>query len=143
MPIRYAFVGLLIGLISCDLDDNPSPDPNLTAQQNVQPESLVTHLTSSQEVQVAVFVEDGRDKTGRFTGFTFNFQPDGTVVATRGEESISGTFRVFRDDAKVELSMQFPARSLFDELSDDWYFISKGENRLTFDDEGDRLVLMF
>ncbi|EON76886.1 hypothetical protein ADIS_2632 [Lunatimonas lonarensis] len=140
---RFITLFLLIGLVSCNLYNSGSLEPESVTLQQSDPGSLVAQLIAASELTVATFIEDGRDKTDEFSGFRFDFRSDGTVIATRGEEIVSGTYRVFRDDGKTELSMWFPARFPFYELSDDWYFRSKDESRINFDDDDDRLVLEF
>jgi len=54
--------------------------------------------------------------------------------------SINRTYRVFRDDGRLGLSMNFPNKSDLHELKDDWYFISHGANVVSFEDRRDKLV---
>ena len=61
------------------------------------------------------------------------------MTAERTNESINGTYLVFRDDNRTELQMTFPGNSALRELSDDWYFISQNANTISFDDSGDIL----
>jgi len=64
---------------------------------------------------------------------------DGTVSATDAGKTVNGSYAVFRDDGKTELSMSFPDDPSFRELNDDWYFISFHQNLIRFNDGGDLL----
>lgn len=133
---------LSLGLFSCDLDGNGN-----SSLSDISVTQLTDDLTLSSGLRLVQFIEDNEDYTSEFSGFVFRFEPNGTVTATRGSQSISGTYRVFRDDGETELAMIFPANSIMNEFTDDWYFRGKSNNRITFedddDDDLDRLVFEF
>ncbi|WP_209330435.1 hypothetical protein [Lunatimonas salinarum] len=132
---------LLIGLASCNLDDNTSGPTNTSVA------SLTDRVTIASGLRVIQFIEDNEDKTSRYAGFVFRFAADGTVTASRESMEIAGTYRVFRDDGETELAMTFPFNTLLNEFTDDWYFRGETNDRITFeddyDDDLDRLVFGF
>jgi hypothetical protein len=69
------------------------------------------------------------------------FNSDGNVTATKLGESILGTYNVFSDDGQTELEIVFSNNSELDELTDDWYFMSKDGNNIHFEDNGDILKM--
>lgn len=129
---RLLLFVLSISLFSCELDDNGNPNSSeLSAAQ------LTEELTLSSGLRLVQFIEDGEDYTSEFSGFVFRFEPNGTVTASRGSQSITGTYRVFRDDGETELEMTFSPTSFLNEFTDDWYFRGKSNNRITFEDDDD------
>lgn len=119
-------------------------DNNSQVSTEVRNSSELTEiLTSATSLSIITFIEDGRDKTSQFSGYIFSFNTDGSVRASLNGTDISGTYRVFRDDGRLELEMDFPLNSPLYELDDDWYFESKTSNTLSFEDSGDRLVFQF
>lgn len=134
---------LLVGLMfSC----------GLTPSEPIRPEETLTTKCSSlsgleetlrnfNERKITSFIEDGKDETFKFTSFTFNFQSNGQLVATSEGQTFNGTYRVFCDDGKLELSMSFPANSPLRKLNDDWYFLSQSGKSLLFEDDGDQLTI--
>ncbi|GMQ30611.1 hypothetical protein [Algoriphagus confluentis] len=132
---------LLLALYSCNLDGNED-----TNNSDISVSQLSNDLTTSSGLRIVQFIEDGEDETSDVDGFRFDFKTDGTVTATQGNQVISGTYRVFRDDGETELAMAFPSNSVLNKLTDDWYFRGKSNNRLTFEDDDEdleRLVFEF
>lgn len=133
---------LSLSLFSCDLDGNGN-----SSSSDISVAQLTDDLSLSSGLRLVQFIEDNEDYTSEFSGFVFRFEPNGTVTATRGSQSISGTYRVFRDDGETELAMIFPSSSILNEFTDDWYFRGKSNNRITFEDDDDndldRLVFEF
>ncbi|MEZ4951739.1 MAG: hypothetical protein R2784_20465 [Saprospiraceae bacterium] len=122
-----------LSLISCDKDDVIIPANNLN-------DPVVTFLTQNNGLVITKFIEDGEDETNYFRSFVFNFETDGTVIASGNGQNISGSYLIFKDDNRTELKMSFPVTNNFNELNDDWYFISQDANSITFDDDGDLLI---
>jgi len=112
---------------ACEKEDDLNPT-------SMSREDLVSTLTLSNGLRITEFVEDGADMTSDFNPYVFDFETNGTVTATKGSETINGTYSVFLDDGRKELRMNFPMTSALYELSDDWYFISANETGLRFAD---------
>ncbi|HBH22472.1 MAG TPA: hypothetical protein DDY13_03520, partial [Cytophagales bacterium] len=79
------------------------------------------------------------NETYLFDSYLFVFNSDETVSATDANETIQGSYSVFRDDGRIELRMNFFNNPGFTELNDDWYFISINQKIIRFDDSGDML----
>ncbi|UJP66577.1 hypothetical protein [Mongoliitalea daihaiensis] len=135
---RIAVIYLMsILFAACSLSEDSNPVAESEINSSIELRDL---LISAGNVRIIRFIEDGRDKTALFSTYRFSFNTDGTVVASLNGNSIQGTYRVFRDDGRLELEMDFPDNSPLDELNDDWYFISRTANTLTFEDSGDSIV---
>ncbi|GHB34959.1 hypothetical protein [Mongoliitalea lutea] len=154
----FYLMTLLLSACSLTEDNNPQTlketNPQLNENSNDQnpnnsnppannSDDLRSILTNASNVRIISFIEDSKDKTAQFSSYRFSFNTDGTVVASLNDYRVNGTFRVFRDDGRIELEMNFPANSALQELDDDWYFISRTSNTLTFEDSGDRIVFEF
>jgi hypothetical protein len=123
---------VLMAFTACEKEDDLNPT-------SMSREDLLTTLTLSNGLRITEFVEDGADMTSDFNPYVFDFETNDTVTATKGSETINGTYSVFLDDGRKDLRMNFPTTSALYELSDDWYFISANETGLRFADGGDVL----
>lgn len=128
----------LIGFTSCQKDESVNPSDDSAENEVVlNTDSLNETLINADGLRISEFREDGIDKTTLFDAYLFTFNSDGGVLASKAGESINGTYVVFRDDEKTELSMTFPNDSELYELTDDWYFISYDQEFIRFEDSGD------
>jgi len=115
-------------LASCeDLDDRTI----LTGDNTTQ----LSELLAQGEWRVAQFIEDGRDQGAAFDGYVFHFTAEGQVSALRDASSEQGTWRVFYDDGRTELSMSFNEEGPFEEMTDDWYIMEFGQDRIHLEDD--------
>ena len=127
----------LLALSACNKEETVplSGTPQTSTSQHLDAALRVTD-----GLRISELVEEGTNETSAFRSYLFRFSSDGSVTASDTEGTINGTYTVFRDDGRTELRMDFPTNSDFDELSDDWYFISQDEQSIHFEDGGDRLV---
>jgi hypothetical protein len=88
---------------------------------------------------ITLLTDDEDNETDEFSSYIFDFNTDGTVTAINAEETVAGTYSVYLDDGKVELEMNFITPPGFNELDDDWYFVSIDQNTIRFNDSGDIL----
>ncbi len=82
--------------------------------------ALATILTDGVWV-VGSYTEDSDDQTSNYSGYTINFNSDGTVIASNGTP-INGTWAT--QDSDSELIMDFGSTSPWDEFNDTWDVIS-------------------
>lgn len=122
----------LMALLACDKNDTVNPTNN-------DIESVSDFLRVGNGLVIVLLTDDEDDETYYFDSYVFNFGSDGSVVATDSNNTVNGTYSVFRDDGRIELRMNFPNTQNFGELNDDWYFISINQNTIRFDDDGDIL----
>lgn len=101
--------------------------------------SVISFLSNTGGLLIYEFIEDRENKTPYFRNYSFIFNGNGNVQAFGPNSQVNGTYRVWKDDGRIELAMSFPNLGEFDELRDDWYFISKDENFITFSDGEDVL----
>ena len=73
--------------------------------------------------KVALFKEDSNDETHHFTGYAFHFLEEGTVIATKGNHTLNGTWGTGNDDSSNKFELFFE-ETPFDELNEDWKITS-------------------
>ncbi len=102
-------------LISCNSDDDSNSNNNSTIVQ------LETSIKSG-AWRVSSFVEDGNNQTHHFTGYAFTFSENGTVSATNGTNTVSGTWTTSSSSSSgSKFILNFNASSgPFEEISEDW-----------------------
>jgi hypothetical protein len=124
-----------VGLLSCDSDDDNNTNPPIDGAVTLA--LLEESFVASNGLTIALFIEDGDDKTSLFSNYVFVFNNNGTVIASNANQDVSGTFNVFEDDNRFELALNFPANPEFSELNDDWYFVMENDSNIRFDDDDD------
>ena len=130
-------IGLSLTLFSCstDDDDNNNDQGNNGSGQTAQ---QVTNLAQSGTWVVSSFVDSGQDETNDFAGYSFDFQTDGTLVATNGNQTLNGTWSVTGSnsnddgDSDNDFNIFFPVNEDhdFEDLNDDWDIVSATDNRI-------------
>lgn len=97
--------------------------------------------------KVANYNDSGVDETASYTGFSFTFNEDNTVVATNGTDTINGTWEEVIDSGQHKLVLDMGLTVPFDELNDDWDVVSFSEARIDLKDvsggDGSTDVLVF
>ncbi len=84
--------------------------------------------------KVTYFNDSGKDETNKFNGYTFTFADNGTITATNGSITETGTWSTGNDDSQVKLYITFTGMSPFDEISDDWHVIEQGSSVIKLED---------
>jgi len=80
---------------------------------------------------VGSYTEDADDQTGNYSGYTFNFNTDGTAVADNGSTT-NGTWSPQNSDS--ELVLNFGATAPLDEFDDTWDVISVTDTQVELRD---------
>jgi hypothetical protein len=107
---------------SCTTDDDGNPN-NSTV--NI---AQVEDTAETGTWRVTNMVDSGVNETADFAGYEFSFNPDGSLVATNGTITKTGTWSVTNDDSDndVDFNIFFPVSDSddFDDLNDDWDIVS-------------------
>jgi hypothetical protein len=80
--------------------------------------------------RISLYNDSGTDKTNDYSGYTITFNSNGTVIAQKGVESISGTWSITdsnsNDDSlkDMDFNLNFSSNATWVELNDDWDFKS-------------------
>ena len=135
------YMGMLIMLgftlmsFNCSDDDTPSPNDN--SQQIAQIEATA----ESGSWRITNFNDSGQDETSDFNGYDFTFNSDGSLVASNGSNTVTGTWSVTDDsnssddsssDDDIDFNIFFPVpeTSDFEDLNDDWDVVSTTPTRI-------------
>ncbi len=81
---------------------------------------------------VGLYSDDGDDETNDYTGYTVDFNTDGTVVAQNGSNTNNGTWQAQNSDNNLVLN--FGTAIPFEEFNDDWDVISVSDTMVELQD---------
>ncbi|MDY2587371.1 hypothetical protein [Winogradskyella aquimaris] len=127
-------ITLMSSMCSSDDDDGT---PNNNSQQIAEIENDVQSGTWI----ITNFVDSGQDETSDFNGYDFSFNADGTLVATNGTNTMTGTWSVTDDDSSdddsssssdIDFNIFFPVPDTndFEDLNDDWDIVTSTSTRI-------------
>jgi hypothetical protein len=93
---------------------------------------------------------DKSDETSNYTGYTFEFKSDGTLLAAKSGQNWSGNWSSGYDDSKDKFLIQFNTSSIpsaLEELQEDWIIIQMDDSLMHFEHtsggNGDTDILKF
>lgn len=96
---------------------------------------------------VANYNDSGVDETDDYNGYVLDFNSDGTVIATNGSETVSGSWDAFLDNAELKLMINFGTAIPLGEFSDDWDVVSFTNTNISLRDisggSGETDILVF
>lgn len=111
---------------ACSNNDDDG-DVNDNSEQIAQVENTVESGTW----RITNFIDSGKNETSDFTGYNFSFNSDGSLVATNGTDTLTGTWSVTDDSSSssnddIDFNIFFPVQDTndFEDLNDDWDIIS-------------------
>jgi hypothetical protein len=81
---------------------------------------------------VANYNDSGDDETLDFDGISFDFLENGTVVATKNDDVVEGTWEVSTDSGQEKFVLDFGETLPLSEFNDDWDIEEVLENRVEF-----------
>ncbi len=102
----------------------------------------ILNITKNGIWEITYFYDSGHEETGNFSGYSFNFNEDGTLVAVNGNTEVTGTWSVFEiddlpsdDDGSMtenvnKLSLFFVTPDEFLDLNKEWDIIYITENHI-------------
>lgn len=122
IAVLACFVALFT-IVSCKKDDNKTKN---TIESNVQ----------SGTWKITKFVDSGTDETSQFSGYNFSFNNSGVLNANNGSNNFDGSWSITdnnsNDDSQDDLdfNINFSVNNNFEDLSDDWDFVSQSETKI-------------
>ncbi|TCK67931.1 hypothetical protein DFQ05_1714 [Winogradskyella wandonensis] len=132
-----AIVMLSLTLMStqCSSDDDAGPF------DNSQEIAEIVSTAESGTWRITNFNDSGQDETSDFNGYNFSFNSDGSLVATNGTNTVSGTWSVTddsnssddsssNDDIDFNIFFPVPETNDFEDLNDDWDIVSISNTRI-------------
>tara|TARA_Y100000780_G_C13673105_1_gene413198 strand:+ start:1186 stop:1698 length:513 start_codon:yes stop_codon:yes gene_type:complete len=138
--LLYAIIIMVsISLMSstCSSDDDGN-NSNNNSQEIAQIESQVELGTWI----VLSFIDSGQDETNDFNGYGFTFASDGTLTATNGTTTYTGTWSITdsnsnddsSDDIDFNIFFPVPDNNDFEDLNDDWDVVSHSATTISLID---------
>lgn len=142
MKTRKNIIGLLLlgffAIVACSKDKtDPEPTNQTSADQ-------VEEIAESGSWEITYFFDSDTDETSDFAGYDFTFNTDGSLVATNGNTTVTGTWSVeddssnsnsdddgdSTDDDDFNIFFPVPETNDFEDLNDDWDIISVTDNKI-------------
>ena len=122
----------------CSSDDMDNPSNNQLIME-------VENIAKSGSWRISSYVDSGIDETNDFNGYTFTFNNDGSLMATKGTDSFMGVWSVTdssnsqddsnsNDDLDFNISFSVSSTNILDELIDDWDIVSHNDNTISLID---------
>jgi len=138
----FLIATLSVLVMACDSSDDSNDDNNNNNSSNSA--DLTSEIMGQGDWQITRFEDSGVDETNNFNGYTFVFNADGTVVSSNGTQTINGTWSIFddssnsssdddgnsTDDDDFNLMFTVSSTSDFDDLIDDWDFLSVSQTKI-------------
>ena len=94
----------------------------------------VTEAVTNGTWRVSHFSERGNDETSDFTGYSFSFQSDGKIIATKNGAQQQGTWSE-SSRFNIDLGAKTDANKPLGELTDDWVIVSKTSTFISLKDD--------
>lgn len=122
--ITFLFLATATFLASCTSEDSVTEiatDIDITEVEDIM---------STDNWYISSFIDSDKDETSDFAGYEFSFNDDGSVVATKGTTSITGTWSISHSDddddssSDPDFNLFFAGNDLFEDLNDDWDIIN-------------------
>lgn len=128
--LKTAFLLVIIFTISSCSNDDDSTDDSSSNQD------MVENTIQTGNWRVTKFIDSGDDETSNFSGYTFTFNSDNTLIATNGANTHNGTWSITDsnsgDDSLDDLHFNifFATPADFEELTDDWDMLSRTDSKI-------------
>ncbi len=114
---------LILSLYSCDPQGNT--------------DSNVPQVVTSGNWRVSLFSDSGNDETGNYSGYTFLFNENGTLAASRNGSTRNGTWSINSSSNKfiIDLGVKNDPANILGELTNDWKILSKSATEVRLGDD--------
>jgi hypothetical protein len=120
----YIFLTLIVfGFLSSCTHDSDITDT---------PQGVTENVTSN--TWKVGYYFDNVDETSHFSGYIFTFDQNGTLTASNGSLSYSGTWASYTDDSTLKLELLFASPEYFQDISDDWHVVQQSESTIELQD---------
>ncbi len=123
---KYSLLFICFIITSCSSDDDNN-DTNNSVQTTIE------NNTQSGTWQITQFIDSGIDETSDFSGYNFTFNNTSVLSASNGTNNFEGNWNISSDGSDlddVELGIFFALMNDFDDLTDDWDFISQSSTKI-------------
>lgn len=141
VAVLYVFA---VGCSSDDSGDNSNDDNS----NNTNSADQISEAMEEGTWRITYFFDSDSDETSDFAGYSFKFNTDGTLVATKNGDTVEGTWSVVddssndssdddgnsSDDDDFNILFPVPESSVFEDLNDDWDIITHSSSKIELTD---------
>ena len=114
-----------------------------SCSKDKQEDSLFTNPQAQEQAvisgswKVTLFTDSGNDETSDFAGYSFQFQSNGTLTATKNSVSKTGTWTLLSSSNKLDINLgpKTNDNKPLGELTDDWVIISISNSEIKLKDD--------
>lgn len=105
-------------------------------KEDVKQKKNIEKEVSSGTWRISNFVDSGVDETVNFSGYNFTFKDDGTLTASNGSSTFTGTWSVSDSNSQddnlddLHFNINFNLTNNFEDLNDDWDIVSHSSSKL-------------
>jgi hypothetical protein len=116
---------MILAIASCNNDDDPKNSA-----------SALQNIVKAGTWKITRFEDSGNNETSSFSGYNFVFEANGTLTASSSNNLFVGTWSITDDSSNddstddMDFNINFSANNSFDELSEDWHFISSSTSKI-------------
>ncbi|TQO37042.1 hypothetical protein GQ41_1637 [Arenibacter algicola] len=134
------YVSILVMLCFYTLSSCSNNDDDGGLNNNSEQLAQVENTVESGTWRITNFIDSGENETSDFAGYNFSFNSDGSLVATNGTDTLTGTWSVTDDssssDDDIDFNIFFPVLDTndFEDLNDDWDIISYTSTKIVLID---------
>jgi hypothetical protein len=111
-------LGLNLMLVSCSKSNDVSGSHGLTTGTGNGETSLSDILKAGS--WMIDFYRDEEDKSADFTGYIFHFKGEGGLTLTKGSESYTGQWQVFKENNISKVMINVNTINVVQKLNDNW-----------------------
>ena len=140
MSTKFIY-GLLIMLSFSLMSSTCSNDnDDLNLNDNSAEIKQIKTIVESGTWRITSFIDSGIDETNHFTGYSFTFNSNGTLTASNGSNTVSGTWSVTdssnsNDDSNsnsdIDFNIFFASPTTFnDDLTEDWEIVTRSASKI-------------
>lgn len=121
----------MLAFAACTKQDIKTPvaENSVTTDDDfLRPGELITEQVSPGLYKIERFTDTGDDETAQFNGYTFDFQADGTLVATTNTSTqFTGRWRV--NSAETRMTIVISGNNALEDLDDDDWKVQRITNQ--------------
>lgn len=134
--LKSTFLLLVFVFTGCSNDD----DSNDQDQNNDNSAAQTSQIVEVGTWRITKFIDSGDNETADFNGYSFTFNNGGVLTATNGNETVTGTWSITddnsssgddsSDDDDFNIFFPVPDTNKFEDLNDDWDFVSISNTKI-------------
>ena len=120
---------LVFTFSSCSNDDNDSSNSNTN-------QTIIENTIQSGTWRVTKYRDSGDDETNHFSGYTFTFSANNTLIAVNGNITNTGSWSITDSNSSddnmddLDFNISFTSPPNFEELTEDWEIISRTDAKI-------------